>query len=1144
MSPPSAHYIPVGCLGVPRSEIKLEESLWQMDDTTWKACVRPKKQSAGRTLDDASQNAVVVSALQDAFLNPTTMQICSYLFRDNLAEFEYRVLPQFDYMVVVRVYLLADDALRGSINRSQFNLCKLRGYILEALDCTARAWSGEEAPHAGLKSPIEKNTMGETESSLLKLFNDIPSPVPDPSIISDPFLKNVATNVLQGNIPGLKSDLLPHQRRSTALMIQKEVCPGTVLDPRLSQLLDRNGRSWYLDPVARSIFRDAKYYDGVSGGILAEEMGTGKTIMCLALLLATRGFPTEAPEVYWRPAVPVRKSVGSLMDMAAACATRTSQPWMNYFGSTTKKDYHGTAIAKAFRQNPDFYIRPNALPRRRSWGETTGEIDPGGKKIYLSNTSLVIVPDNLLSQWEQEIEKHTEGLEVLVLTKTDRIPDVTTLLGYDILLFSLSRFQSIARDGDTSVTPLTKIHFKRCIVDEGHVLGNSKVSQKSCLLEGVDALHLTSRWIVTGTPSRGLYGLYDLPDLYGTNRQVSDDNAASSVSVPRGQRNRQSLLDQSSTELERKDVERLGAIAALYLKARPWANSASETEDTLARWTKYLYPAKNGPDGAGRWNCLKLTINSLIVRHQLHEVVDQLPPVDAKIVLLDGSFQDMLSLNIFAMMIIFNAVQSQRTDEDYFFHPRQRKSLLQIVQNLKQSSFFGGSFFNAEEIETAVKTAEDFLVKKEVKTSAEDEALLKTAIDFGHLVLTNKLRSLSYQFHEMPVCVTGFPGAAGKHWSLDGEENDQVCTSARMMLALQKLLYKAASHPQQLNYLLNGGLVQEGMLEREKARAEAASTGATSKKRNTPEILAGNTKLGDDSPKKSRSHGITGADPAPVLTDQAFSAALAKTELVSTVSAKLSYLIDGIVKYQKDEKIIIFYENENVAWYLASILDMLRVKHLIYARGLEVKKRAQYIRMFDDDETFRVLLMDLSQAAYGLDMHVASRVYFINPVLDPQVESQAIARARRIGQHRRVSVETLVLRHSIDEVILDRKQHMTQAEHSSAKTILDVTLINNWIQNAKIVPVGDAGHGHAGQMVSLATPLLVFGKGSGRLASPDAVPCRQQTPVTPAAGPPQAATPPPSGQKRERADSDATRVAIMVSRPAQRVRFIDDSPFN
>ena len=89
--------------------------------------------------------------------------------------------------------------------------------------------------------------------------------------------------------------------------------------------------------------------------------------------------------------------------------------------------------------------------------------------------------------------------------------------------------------------------------------------------------------------------------------------------------------------------------------------------------------------------------------------------------------------------------------------------------------------------------------------------------------------------------------------------------------------------------------------------------------------------------------------------------------------------------------------------------------------------------------------MDLTQAAFGLDLQSASRIYFLSPVLNPQVEAQAIGRARRIGQARpAVAVETLVLRGSVEEVIVRRRAEMTQAEMWKCRSILDDGPIYEW----------------------------------------------------------------------------------------------------
>jgi superfamily II DNA or RNA helicase len=163
----------------------------------------------------------------------------------------------------------------------------------------------------------------------------------------------------------------------------------------------------------------------------------------------------------------------------------------------------------------------------------------------------------------------------------------------------------------------------------------------------------------------------------------------------------------------------------------------------------------------------------------------------------------------------------------------------------------------------------------------------------------------------------------------------------------------------------------------------------------------------------------------------------------------------------------------------------LQIQHLIYSRvGLSAERRAQYVATFTDSPKFRVLLMDISQAAFGLDMRTASRIYFISPVLNPQVMAQAIGRARRISQKTTVSVETLVLRNSIEEVVMHRRGHMTQAEHSRIRNVLDDGKIKEWIRNPKINPMSDAKEGFE-ETALLASPQYVFNRGFGRATNPD-----------------------------------------------------------
>ncbi|KAH7329078.1 P-loop containing nucleoside triphosphate hydrolase protein [Stachybotrys elegans] len=1088
----SRKYIPAGCLSIPRDYSHLSDQDWSSHQLrAWK--------SFAPYLDGVPQTPHTMGGDDKQYLSPEIQAILlkapgikpyAALFRERWVQFEFMLSSVNPEQAVLRVYLLPDDIDRAILDRSDSNLKRARQALLQTIDYSPDAWVGCRSEFTPANYPLQDPLQASQEEnmSLLELFNTIPSPSPDPELVQDSYRYDAMVDLLGDRTPGLQTTLYPHQKRSAAQMLQKEAQPGKFLDPRLLHVLDQQGLPWYLDPVAGTVLDRPIEYEDVSGGILAEEMGAGKTLICLSLILASKSLPTQFPDDAVRDS-PKRAGVASLIDMAASCATRNNVPWRPYFDVyRTETGYELDNCMKALERNPACYYVPAPEPRRRS--RHHGVAIPPPRKIYMSNASIIIAPNNLISHWKDQIHIHTIGLKVFVLTKNDRrgkkvrkpaetemeensvLPGLDELRNLDILLFSQSRLESLVKEyGGIDQSPLAQLHFKRCIVDEGHRLGNSKAGNKSNLLLGLDSIRVSSRWIVTGTPSRGLFGLdSDKPDKAELTAVSNNDDGPLEPTEPN--------VHETSVSMEKQDLERIGSMTALFLKARPWANTSMDPSDTPADWTTYLMLPRHNPRSRGRWSCLKSTLSSLIVRHQRKEVVELLPPIDEKVVILDGSYQDQLSSNIFSMMIIFNSVQSQRTDMDYFFHPKQRKSLLQIVHNLKQTSFFGGSFFTAEEIATSVKTAETFLEEGKVPISSEDEALLRSAIQFGHLAMSNKLRKLGNQYHEMPVTVTGFPGGAGQSWSLDGESGDVVCTSATMLLALQRLIYK--SEEAALNSLLNGGLVQEGLKEKENILA-AVNPEKTTKS----QTLAGNTKLGDDTPQKNRSHGANGIDPKKLNPDS-LAGPLELTHITSTVSAKLSYLVDGIIKYQEKEKIIIFYDNDNVAWYLAGMLDVLQVHHLIYAKGITSERRSQYVTTFHHNDTFRVLLMDISQAAFGLDMRGASRVYFINPVLNPQVEAQAIGRVRRISQQKPVSVETLVLRNSIDEVILERKRHMTQAEHRQVKSILDIRSIYNWIKNATINELpGAHDETPLSQMTPLKEPQRVFGRGFGQHVHPD-----------------------------------------------------------
>lgn len=917
------NYIAAGCLVLDKAENKFPHEIWSLlEPAQWR--------HFGPFVDDEK---IQDGTSESRFLAPE-VQRCLLSSSGCLSSFAGLLSHRWIHMglsislddpakAVARVYILPDDIENFRIPRWDPSLRKARLALLGRLDFSKKAWKGEASaarspnpPAFGSPAPASGPDDCE-DQSLLQMFNSIPSPDPKLEDIQDFDARDAAYKLIDSDITGLKSALYSYQRRSAVLMLQRETQGQKILDPRLVKVVDQLGTPWYYDAVAGTSFREPRYYDRPCGGILAEEMGAGKTLICLALILATRHIPSSIPDIHRTDSPVVRPRLGSLADMAAACITRNSVPWRTVFGSLEPNGIEYSNCVDAIRRNPGFYEVPP--PQRRKSRQSN--IASTSAKIYLSHASLVIVPPNLVQQWKQEIAKHTSGLTVLVVDKKQKLPPVVELADFDVVLFSSTRFERMWKGLDPNfwegVNTLARINFKRCIVDEGHRLGNSTMHKRSDVHLFIDHLRIEAKWIVTGTPSKGLFGIDDTPSPQSAGQESQSSGRQA----------------ESSRDLEKDDLKRIGSIATYYLQMRPWANLPTETEDSQADWTTYVMQPRHSPRSAGRADCLKRTLESLIVRHRLSELGSLLPTVDEKIVYLDGSYQDTLVLNLFSMMIIANAVQSERKDQDYLFHPRQRKALIELVSNLRRASFFGGSFFSPAEIRKTVEMAEEFLREGKVQISDEDNTLLREAIAAGRLAETNSIKKCANLFHEIPLYVQNFPWGAGQPWSLDFKEGDPVCTDSPMVLELQKSLQPLVDAPTSLQIMFESGrFAERGLEARLKGINNQDPASEPAPQRPGSGTLAGNAQPGQDngSPGKRRSV-ILGKGPAKV--EETFTVAdfngieiaapLAGAQLISTASAKLSYLIDQISKYQEQEQIIVFYENDNVAYYLAGVLEIV-----------------------------------------------------------------------------------------------------------------------------------------------------------------------------------------------------------------------------
>ena len=127
------------------------------------------------------------------------------------------------------------------------------------------------------------------------------------------------------------------------------------------------------------------------------------------------------------------------MQMAAAAVNRSRVPWRAIYQDLSHAgEDHNNCLA-LLEDNVSSYVISPPMTRRSHRPSQVQE----GKLIRLTTATLIIVPQNLLSQWKDEISLHVEdqALKVFYLdSDTVRVPPAPTLMQYDIILMSRQRF--------------------------------------------------------------------------------------------------------------------------------------------------------------------------------------------------------------------------------------------------------------------------------------------------------------------------------------------------------------------------------------------------------------------------------------------------------------------------------------------------------------------------------------------------------------------------------------------------------------------------------------------------------------------------------------------------------------------------------
>jgi SNF2 family DNA or RNA helicase len=134
-------------------------------------------------------------------------------------------------------------------------------------------------------------------------------------------------------------------------------------------------------------------------------------------------------------------------------------------------------------------------------------------------------------------------------------------------------------------------------------------------------------------------------------------------------------------------------------------------------------------------------------------------------------------------------------------------------------------------------------------------------------------------------------------------------------------------------------------------------------------------------------------------------------------SAKLETLLDHLREViDEGHKALVFSQFTS---FLALVRDRLDHEKVVYEYlDGKTRDRQKRVARFQTDEECRIFLVSLKAGGQGLNLTAADYVFILDPWWNPAVEAQAVDRAHRIGQTRRVFAYRLIARNTVEEKIL------------------------------------------------------------------------------------------------------------------------------
>ncbi|KIP07791.1 hypothetical protein PHLGIDRAFT_35256, partial [Phlebiopsis gigantea 11061_1 CR5-6] len=697
--------------------------------------------------------------------------------------------------------------------------------------CAAPANSDLDAPNLGseiLSETSQSDEMSVDNCTLAEIYLSLSSPPGnhnEESAHDDPHVAQILNG---GPIPGLTTVLYQYQRRTVAGMMGKEETKGLMPDPTyIIPVIGQEDHISFIQPATKETRCNLPVQQQISGGILCEELGTGKTVMILALIMATIGrlpSPEEShmpvltplslrlspspihaaarekiPQRYRKwPASPTgqRPGILSLVELALDVArVKPSAACVRKHQNTLQ----GKGLWTPYSRNSPFYLHYKDEDQEERRSSRHANVNKGPRTMFLSAGTLIVVPANLIDQWTNEINKHCDNSLIQYYIAKDKtpLPSAQQLAFNDIVLISHARISRVeAMRGDPrglyswhgicscplgpnakvrvpqctcerldNVSPLLQIRWKRLIVDEGNNLCNANTHLFS-LLKG---LSVESKWIVTGTPTTNLMGLQ-----HGTRELQYPDDEDTTEAV-HGPCTQQASASEDQlpakrvwTRQDRGDLNKLGTMISSFLEVPQFAGK----QNAFAKLVIAPLMDPSGPQ-PGSVQVLRQVMESVMLRHKVDDVEKEiiLPVLTYETILLDQDPYAVKDYNCMQAAVNMFLVADGRSETgDFLYYAKAgmgRQSMRNYTENMAQATFwhtFHSDFAYEKDVLAWGKKQLKMDFFPETITPA-DKQLFKDSVHSIERAVTDPVWCSLQSYSTVYSRVFGLPGPIAAAWS-------------------------------------------------------------------------------------------------------------------------------------------------------------------------------------------------------------------------------------------------------------------------------------------------------------------------------------------------------------------------------------------